>query len=114
MVDGHGIAHPLRAGLASYIGVELAKPCIGVAKSLLVGEIEDDKIMIGAEVRGMLVRTKEHAKPVFVSPGHLITVERAVEIVKKCIVPPHKLPEPLHAAHRFADSIAKKYQEKKE
>jgi len=114
MVDGHGIAHPLRAGLASYIGVELAKPCIGVAKSLLIGEIEDDNIMIGKEIRGKLVRTKEHAKPVYVSPGHLITVESAVEIVKKCIVPPHKLPEPLHAAHRFADSLAEKYQEKKE
>jgi deoxyribonuclease V len=110
MVDGHGIAHPLRAGLASYVGVELAKPCIGVAKSMLVGEIVDDKVMIGNEVRGRLVKTKEHAKPVIVSPGHLISVDTAVEIVKKCIVPPHKLPEPLHQAHRFADTMAGKYQ----
>ena len=112
MVDGHGIAHPLRAGLASYVGVELAKPCIGVAKSLLVGEIVDDKVIIGNEVRAKLVKTKEHAKPIIVSPGHLISVDTAVAIVKKCIVLPHKLPEPLHQAHRFADKMAEKYQEK--
>lgn len=114
MVDGHGIAHPLRSGLACYVGVELAKPCIGIAKSILVGEIVDDKVMIGAEVRGKLVKTKEHAKPVIVSPGHLISVDTAVEIVKKCIVYPHKLPEPLHAAHRYADKLAEQYQEAKE
>ncbi len=111
MVDGHGIAHPLRAGLASYVGVELAKPCIGVAKSVLIGEIVDDKVMIGDEVRAKLVKTKEYAKPIIVSPGHLISVDTAVEVVKRCIVPPHKLPEPLHAAHRFADKMAEKYQE---
>lgn len=111
LVDGHGIAHPLRAGLACYVGVELGKPCIGIAKKLLVGEIVDDKVMIGAEVRGRLVKTKEHAKPIIVSPGHLVSVDTAVEIVKRCIVPPHKLPEPLHAAHRFADRMAEQYQE---
>lgn len=113
MVDGHGIAHPLRAGLASYVGVELAKPCIGVAKSLLIGEIVDGKVMIGNEVRGMQVITKEHAKPVIVSPGHMISVETAAEIVRKCIVYPHKLPEPLHQAHRFAEKAAEKYKGKK-
>lgn len=111
LVDGHGIAHPLRAGLACYVGVELGKPCIGVAKSLLVGEIVDDKLMIGTEVRGKLVKTREHAKPVMVSPGHMISVDMAAEIVKKCIVPPHKLPEPLHQAHRLADKTVEKYQE---
>ena len=114
MVDGHGIAHPLRSGLACYVGVELAKPCIGIAKSVLVGEIVDDKVMIGDEMRGKLVKTKEHAKPVIVSPGHLISVDTAVEIVKKCIVYPHKLPEPLHQAHRYADKMAEQYQEAKE
>ncbi len=109
LVDGHGIAHPLRSGLACYIGVELAKPCIGVAKSLLIGEISDDKVLVGTEVRAKLVNTREHAKPVIVSPGHLVSVNTAVEIIKKCIVPPHKLPEPLHQAHRYADKIAEKY-----
>jgi len=113
MVDGHGIAHPMMAGLACYVGVEAAKPCIGVAKKLLIGEVVNDKVMIGNEVRGKLVKTKEHAKPVVVSPGHLVSVETAVEIVKRCIVYPHKLPEPLHQAHRLADKMAEKYQEQK-
>lgn len=108
-VDGHGIAHPMGAGLASYVGVELEKPCVGVAKSLLLGEIAGDKVMIGDDVRGMLVKTKEHAKQVIVSPGHLISVGTAAELVRKCIVPPHKLPEPLHVAHRLADKIAERY-----
>lgn len=113
MIDGHGIAHPLRAGLATYVGVELAKPTIGVAKKLLVGEVKDDKIIVNNEVRGVLVRTKKHAKPLFVSPGHLISVEKAAEIVKACVVPPHKLPEPLHQAHRFADKISQRHASEK-
>jgi deoxyribonuclease V len=110
MVDGHGIAHPMRAGLACYVGVELEKPCIGVAKKILIGEVVGDKVMIGNEARGILVKTKEHAKPVIVSPGHLISVNSAAEIVKKCIVYPHKLPEPLHQAHRHAEKMSEKYQ----
>ncbi len=109
LVDGHGIDHPLRAGLASYVGVELGKPCIGVAKSPLVGEIVDDKLMIGTEVRGRLVKTHQHAKPVIVSPGHMVAVDTAVEIIRKCVVPPHKLPEPLHQAHRLADKVAAQF-----
>ncbi len=113
MVDGHGIAHPMRAGLACYVGVEAAKPCIGVAKKLLIGEVVDDNVMISNEIRGKLVKTKEHAKPVIVSPGHLISVETAAEIAKKCIVYPHKLPEPLHRAHRLAEKMAVKYKGEK-
>ncbi len=113
MVDGHGIAHPMRAGLACYVGVEAAKPCIGVAKKLLIGEVVDDNVMIGNEIRGKMVKTKDHAKPVIVSPGHFVSVETAAEIVRKCIVYPHKLPEPLHQAHRLADKIAQKYQGEK-
>jgi deoxyribonuclease V len=114
IVPGHGIAHPMRAGLASYVGVELGKPCIGVAKTLLVGEVIDGKIMIGSEARGVVVETKQHAKPIFVSPGHLLSVETSAEIIRKCIVPPHKLPEPLHVAHRYADKEAEKYQKAKD
>jgi len=107
LVDGHGIAHPDRAGLAVFIGVELGKPAVGVAKGLLVGEVEDDNILLDGEVVGRLVKTKEYANPLFVSPGNFISVETAAEIVKHCVVPPHKLPEPLHAAHRFADKNVK-------
>lgn len=105
LIDGHGIAHPLRCGLASYVGVELDKPTIGVAKKLLVGEVKDGKIFVEGEERGRVVKTREYAKPVYVSPGHKVSIESAAGIVKKCIVPPHKMPEPLHIAHRLASKI---------
>lgn len=109
LVDGHGVAHPMYCGLATFVGVELGKPCIGVAKSLLVGEEKDGQIFLEGEVVGKTVKTKEHANPLFVSPGNMISIETAAEIVKRCAVPPHKMPEPLHQAHRFADKIADKH-----
>lgn len=111
IVDGHGIAHPMNCGLATFVGVELGKPTIGIAKSLLVGEAKDDQIILEGEIVGKLVKTKEHANPLFVSPGNMISIETAAEIVKRCVVPPHKMPEPLHQAHRFADKIAEKHKD---
>lgn len=108
LVDGHGIAHPMKAGLASFVGVELAKPVIGVAKNLLVGEEKEGVVFLEGEIVGKTVKTKEHANPLFISPGNFLTVDTAAEIVKRCAVPPHKLPEPLHQAHRFADKVAEK------
>jgi len=110
MVDGHGILHEDKAGLASFVGVELAKPVIGVAKTLLVGEEKGEDIVLNGEVCGAKVVTKEHARPVYVSPGNMISLKTAVELVKKTMVPPHKLPEPLHVAHRIARKIAKEMQ----
>jgi deoxyribonuclease V len=111
MILGHGITHPLKCGLATFIGAELAKPAIGVAKKLLAGEIEGNKIKILNETRGELVKTKEHAKPLYVSVGNMISLKNAVELVKKLNIPPHKLPEPLHLAHRHASTVMKKERE---
>jgi len=111
MILGHGIAHPLKCGLATFIGAELAKPAVGVAKKLLAGEIEEGKIKILNETRGELVKTKEHAKPLYVSLGNMISLKNAVELVKKLNMPPHKLPEPLHLAHRHASTVLKKERE---
>ncbi|MBW3002173.1 endonuclease V [Candidatus Woesearchaeota archaeon] len=105
MILGHGISHPLKCGLATFVGAELAKPAIGVAKKLLAGEIEGEKIKILNETRGELVKTKEHAKPLYISVGNMISLKNAVELVKKLNMPPHKLPEPLHLAHRHAGKI---------
>jgi len=114
LVDGHGIAHPVRSGLAVFVGVELGKPCIGVAKGLLVGEAKDEDIILEGEIVGKLVKTKVYANPLYVSPGNMISIETAAEIVKHCVVPPHKMPEPLHMAHRFADKSLKEKEEIKE
>lgn len=108
LIDGHGIAHQKKCGLATYVGLELNKPTIGVGQNLLIGDVRDDKIFFGDELRGAAVKTRAHARPVFVSPGNLIDVESAAEIAKQFVQPPHKLPEPLHAAHKFAKKIAMK------
>ena len=107
LVEAHGIAHPRKFGMASHVGLLLDKPTIGVAKKLLFGEVKNDKIVIGEEVRGFSLITKEHAKPIFISPGHKISLKTSLEIVKNCIRLPHKLPEPLYLAHRYANKIRK-------
>jgi deoxyribonuclease V len=111
LVDGHGVAHPVGCGIACYVGVELHKPTIGVAKSLLIGEVKDGKVLMDDKIVGTLVQTRKFAKPVYVTPGHLITVETAAQLIEKCVLPPHKLPEPLHIAHRFADKVAERLKE---
>jgi deoxyribonuclease V len=110
LVDGHGIAHPARAGLATHIGVELGRPCIGIAKSLLAGELREGGIIVNGERRGVEVQTRRFAKPVYVSPGHLVSVDTAAAIVQRTIVPPHKLPEPIHLAHRLAKKTLERLQ----
>ena len=112
MILGHGIAHPLKCGLATYVGVELGKPALGVAKKLLAGDVKDNKIKVLNETRGELVKTKEHAKPLYVSIGHMLSLKTAVDLVTKTNIPPHKLPEPLHLAHRHASSLLKKQRER--
>ena len=106
--DGNGILHPRRCGLASHIGVLLDQASIGIAKELLVGEIKDNKVYVDKELRGELFVAKEHSKPIYISPGHKITLRTSIEIVKKCLKFPHKLPEPLHLAHRYANEIREK------
>lgn len=114
MIQGHGASHPLKCGLASYVGVELGKATIGVAKKILVGEIKDGKIIILNETRGEEVVTKEHAKPLYVSSGNLVSLKTAVDLVKKYTIDPHKMPEPLHFAHKYAKEIIDEMKKSKE
>lgn len=102
IVDGHGIAHPRRFGIASHFGLIINKPTIGIAKALVAGTVENGKIYVETELRGFELTTKEHATPIYVSPGHMISLGTALRLVRECTRPPHKLPEPLHLAHRGA------------
>ena len=103
--DGNGILHPRRIGLASQLGVLLNQASIGVAKQLLVGEVKGNIVYVDKEARAELIVTREHSKPIYISPGHKTSLKTSVEIVKKCMRFPHKLPEPLHLAHRYATEI---------
>jgi deoxyribonuclease V len=106
MFDGQGIAHPRGLGLAAHMGVLLDKPSIGCAKSRLVGEFKEPKQKRGAmrtlslhrQKVGVVLRTKDNTKPLFVSPGHRITVETAAKRVLEA-GRGYRLPEPTRLAH---------------
>ena len=105
IVSGNGILHPLRIGLASHIGVILKIPTIGIAKLLMCGEKEEGgRIYFHGEVRGQELMTRHHSNPLYISPGHRISLETSVEIVNSMMKHPHKFPEPLHLARRLAKS----------
>lgn len=106
--DGNGILHPRRFGLASHMGVALDVASIGIAKQLLVGEEKGNVVYVDKEARAEAVVTREKSKPVYISPGHKISLKTSVEIVKSCMRFPHKLPEPLHLAHKYANEIRDK------
>lgn len=108
MFDGNGILHPRRCGLASHMGVLLDQASIGISKHLMAGEINGSKVYIDKEARAEIVVTREHSKPVYVSIGHKISLKTSIEIVNKCMRFPHKLPEPLHLAHKYANEMKDK------
>lgn len=109
MIDSQGLAHPRRAGLASHLGVIINEPSIGVAKNRLCGEAEEPDLKKGSysllkdegEVIGAVVRTRTDVKPVYVSIGHKIDLDRAIEITLKSS-PKYKIPQPIRAAHKLA------------
>lgn len=116
IVDGQGIAHPKRFGLACYLGVELEVPAIGCAKSRLVGEFSEPAAERGSrtplidrnEMVGAVLRSRSSVSPVFVSPGHLITIDEAVAMVLRTTAG-FRLPEPQRAADHFAAEIKRRH-----
>lgn len=113
LVDGQGIAHPRRLGLASHLGLFLEAPTVGVAKSLLTGHHEPVGLVPGdrqpltdrrtGEVIGTALRTRPRANPLYVSVGHRIGLEDAVAWVQRCLRG-HRLPEPSLQAHKLASA----------
>lgn len=105
LVDAHGRAHPQRLGFASHLGVVLSKPSIGVAKNRLVGEerqIGPEAFLVDKEeVIGAVVTTGKGIKPLYVSQGHMVSLEKAITIVRHC-VHESRIPEPLRVAHTIA------------
>jgi len=104
--DGQGLAHPRGMGLASHLGLLLGIPSIGCAKSVLVGEFDEPSDSRGSmtpmtfkgETVGMVVRTRDGVKPVYVSVGHGVSLETACGLVLDC-ARGYRLPEPTRRAH---------------
>jgi len=107
IVKGNGILHPRRIGMASQVGILLDTVTIGVTKNLMLGEVKDGTIYVEKEARGYELITREYAKPVYVSPGHKVSLKTGFEIIKNCLREPHKLPEPLHLAHKYGKKVKK-------
>jgi|SRR5438552_6594848 len=112
MLDGHGYSHPRRFGYACHVGLELDRPSLGCAKSVLVGQYREPRARVGAvsplkddgEVIGQALRTKIKTKPVFVSVGHKIDLPSAVELVL-ATCRGYRVPEPTRQAHLFVNSL---------
>ena len=106
-IKGHGILHPRGLGIASHFSLAVNVPTIGLADNLIVGEVKGEDIVLDGKIKGKIVVTKEGAKPIYVSPGNLISVNTAKELVLKYVQPPHKFPEPLRLAKKYAKKIMK-------
>jgi len=108
IVKANGILHPRRIGMASHVGILLDIATIGVTKTLMLGQMRENTIYVEKEARGYGLITREHANPIYLSPGHKISLKTSLEVIKKCIRLPHKLPEPLHIAHKYGNKIREK------
>ena len=107
--DGQGLAHPRRFGLACHLGLLAGLPAIGAAKSRLLGEHVPPGPLRGdwqplidrGEVIGAALRTRPGTKPIFVSPGHRVSLASAIDLALQC-TGRFRIPEPTRQAHRLA------------
>ena len=108
-VDGHGIAHPRRLGIAAHFGVATGLPSIGVAKKVLVGQHGEpgpqrgDHVPLrhGDEQIGWVLRSKPRCNPLIVSPGHCVSMASALHWTLRTLAG-YRLPEPTRQADRLA------------
>jgi len=107
--DGQGIAHPRRFGIACHLGLLSGLPTIGCAKSLLVGSHAALPDVRGARVPlvhqreqvGWVLRTRSGVRPVYISPGHRVSLDTSAELTLR-LVTRYRLPEPIRYAHNLA------------
>jgi len=109
LVDGAGLAHPRFFGLACHLGVLTGCPSVGVAKSRLAGShapVPEAKganvpLLLGGRIAGAVTRTRSGVRPLYVSPGHMVSLESAVSLVLGACTR-YRLPEPIRMAHKLA------------
>ncbi len=112
LVDGQGIAHPRRLGIASHLGLWLDRPTIGCAKSRLCGDHEQPggnkgdraELRDGDEVIGTVLTSRARVKPLYISPGHRLGCETAADLALACCRR-YRLPEPTRLAHHLTNRL---------
>lgn len=112
ILDGHGLAHPRRMGIATHFGIEADWPTIGCAKNILTGDYREPHSEKGSyepikeqnETIGYVLRSRTNVNPVFVSPGHRVSFEDARSLVMRA-VGRYKLPETTRLAHRLVNEL---------
>jgi deoxyribonuclease V len=111
MINGQGVCHPFFCGIASHVGVLLDTASIGIAQSRLCGSYEEVKsvghhstLIYDGKMVGYAYKSKRNCKPILISPGHKVSLESSLRIVKNCIKN-HKLPEPIYLAHSISNRI---------
>jgi len=116
LVDGQGYAHPYRCGFASRLGLVIRKPTIGTAKSKLVGETVNAPMQESSafprhkdEIIEAAVSTGHGSKLVYVSTGHMVSLDTAIRIIKHC-TQKNRIPEPLLKAHEITTEEKRKRQ----
>jgi deoxyribonuclease V len=110
LVDSHGLAHPRRFGSASHLGLWFDRPTIGCAKSRLCGTHRAPGPRAGAAVQlkhdgqhiGWVLRTRDRVKPLYISPGHKISMAASLRTARK-LIGHHRILEPIRAAHRLSN-----------
>ncbi|MEK6873142.1 MAG: endonuclease V [Nanoarchaeota archaeon] len=108
-IDGQGIIHP-RLGLASHFGLSTEVPTIGVSNSLIdckAGSEDGADILKNGKKVGNVLIVKKGSNPLFISPGNNISIKASYNISKSLIRLPHKKPEPMHLASKYAKSVKK-------
>jgi deoxyribonuclease V len=114
VVDGHGIAHPRRLGIASHFGTLTGQTCMGCAKKILFGKFKEPNskkgsyspIMDKDEQIGFAFRSKDKVAPVYISPGNLLGLNNSLEIIKQCLGK-YRIPEPTRLAHNLVNQFRK-------
>lgn len=115
ILDGHGIAHPRRMGIATHFGLTTETPTIGVAKKKLFGKYSEPPAEAGGfsllqdkkEVIGYVYRTKKNTKPVFISPGHKSNLPDSLQLIRQC-TGKYRIPEPTRQAHLLVNQLRRK------
>jgi deoxyribonuclease V len=111
--DSCGINHPFRAGMASYFGAVMDVPTIGVSKKILCGTAEEPagvgeyhKLIHQGRQVGWSLKSNRRSNPIIVAPGHRVSLEGCLRIVRHCMKG-YKLPEPTRLAHIYANDVKK-------